>query len=41
MLDAAVRLGHVLGDLAAEADDLDRLVLARAAGPRAETVPPL
>jgi hypothetical protein len=28
MLDAAVRLGHVLGDLAAKADDLDRLIRA-------------
>ena len=29
MRDAALRLSHVLRDLAAEADDLDGLVLAR------------
>ena len=33
MLDAPVSLGHVLGDLAAEADDLDRFVGARRARP--------
>ena len=38
--DAALRLLHILGDLAAEADDLDGFVgaLARAA---VETLPPL
>ena len=34
MRDRALRRGHVLGDAAAHADDLDRLVLARAAGVR-------
>ncbi len=38
--DSALRLLHILGDLAAEADDLDRLVGARRA-PRPETLPPL
>ena len=33
MRDPALRLLHVLGDLAAEADDLDGLVLARLAPP--------
>src|SRR6185369_3042959 len=32
MRNPAFRLSHVLGDLAAKADDLDRLVLARRAG---------
>src|SRR5205085_3182155 len=32
VLNAAVRFGHVLGDLAAEADDLDHFVLARRRG---------
>ena len=42
VLNAAVRLRHVLGDLAAQADDLDRLVLCAALQlPRLETLPPL
>jgi hypothetical protein len=37
--DAALCLLHILGDLAAQADDLDRFV-GRGAAPRPETLPP-
>ena len=41
MRDAALRLLHVLGDLAAQADDLDRLVLPARRRRARETLPPL